>query len=100
MVTVAGSGERQLLVIALQPILVTAKKVTAPSAAKGRLTLSTDPWTHVYEGDRLLGDTPLVEIQLSAGRHALRLENTEHKVNVTIEVELKAGQLTKKVLKL
>ena len=97
-VKVAGPGERQRLVISLEPVVAgVAPKV---AAAKGRLTLSTDPWTHVFEGDRQLGDTPLVEVPLTAGRHQLRLVNEERKLSVTIEVEVKAGQLTKKVLKL
>ena len=112
-VTVAKAGDRVLVVLTLQPApiavdpaAVAAKDPAPPvtpqpaAAAKGRLTLSTDPWTHVSEGGKVLGDTPLVDLPLPAGRHQLHLVNDDQKVNLNIEVEVKGGQLTKKQLKL
>ncbi len=112
-VNVARAGDRVLVVLTLQPEPLPADptpvaapvapvgKDPAPApAAKGRLTLSTDPWTHVFEGGKPLGDTPLVDLPLPAGRHQLHLVNDDQKVNLNIEVEVKAGQLTKKQLKL
>ena len=108
-VTVAQAGDRVRVVLSLQALAAAPGPTThpakdpgpAPAAiGKGRLTLSTDPWTHVSEGGKALGDTPLVDLPLSAGRHQLHLVNDDQKVNLNIEVEVKAGQLTKKQLKL
>ncbi len=99
-VSLAEPGERLLVVL---PLVAQAKPkapAAAPPAGRGRLTLSTDPWTRVSLNNRVLGQTPLIEVPLPAGRHLLRLVNEDRKVDVAIEVEVKAGQLTKKVLRL
>ncbi len=72
----------------------------APAAQKGKLTLSTTPWTRVSLGGRALGDTPLVEVPLPAGKHVLKLTNEDKGISRSIEVEIKAGQTTTKKLSL
>ena len=94
-VTVSSEGDRLMIVLTLPQ-----KREKLAEAQKGRLTLSTDPWTHVSLNGKLLGDTPLIELPLPAGRHRLQLKNEQAKIDVAIEVEVKAGQLTKKVLRL
>jgi serine/threonine-protein kinase len=109
--SVKGEGESLVLVLSLPalPVEVPLKtdagtgapevrKVDAPRV--GRLSLNTDPWTRVALNGRPLGDTPLLEVPLPVGRHRLKLTNDEAKIDVAIEVEIKAGQLTKKVLRL
>jgi hypothetical protein len=49
---------------------------------------------------KVLGDTPLIDAVLPAGRQTLKLMNEDKNLNLNIEVEIKAGQTTKKVLKL
>ncbi|MHB8878843.1 MAG: serine/threonine-protein kinase [Myxococcaceae bacterium] len=66
----------------------------APRPARGRLTLQTVPWTEVFLGARKLGDSPLVEVSLPAGRQTLRLVNAEKGVNTSITVEIRPGQTT------
>lgn len=41
----------------------------------------------------------MIELPLAAGRHRLQLSNEQAKINVAIEVEIKAGQPTKRVLR-
>jgi eukaryotic-like serine/threonine-protein kinase len=91
-VSVSTEGDRLMIVLTLPQ-----KKV---EALKGKLSLSTDPWTHVSLNGKLLGDTPLIELPLPVGRHRLQLINEQAKVDLAIEVEVKAGQVTKKVLRL
>jgi serine/threonine-protein kinase len=72
----------------------------APAVKKsfGKLTLKTEPWTTVYLGAQRLGDTPLVEVTVPAGRQVLKLVNPETNVKSSIEVEIPVnGTLVKKL---
>jgi len=69
-------------------------------APTGRLSLDTVPWTRVYRGGRVLGDTPLIEVPLPAGRQELRLVNEEKGISTKIEVTIEPGKSTAKRLKL
>jgi eukaryotic-like serine/threonine-protein kinase len=103
-VTLKNAGESATLVLPLvaepQKKQPAAQVDKSPPAGKGKLTLSTDPWTRVMFKDKVLGDTPLIDAPLPAGKHRLRLVNEQSKIDLTIEVEVKAGQTTKKMLKL
>jgi serine/threonine-protein kinase len=67
--------------------------------AKGKLTLKTDPWTSVFLGKNKLGDTPLINFPLPAGKHLLRVV-TEAGAESSIEVEIKPNDTTVKKLRL
>ena len=102
-----ADDEKATVVLVLKPVAApepadagATSKTSTPVVAKGRLTLSTTPWTRVTLNGRVLGDTPLVELPLPAGRHVLKLNNDEKGINRTIEVEIKAGQTTAKKLSL
>ncbi|MBL9039453.1 MAG: PEGA domain-containing protein [Archangium sp.] len=82
-VDVQSSG----IVVSTSPV-----PTAAAEKASGRLTLKTEPWTEVYEDGRLIGETPLVERPLSAGRHTLLLRNVMHDIARTIEVDIAADQ--------
>ena len=62
------------------------------------MTLDTYPWTHVSEGGRAVGSTPLVKIQLSAGPHTFSLENPEEGIRQTTTVVIKPGETVTKRL--
>jgi serine/threonine-protein kinase len=52
-----------------------------PAAEPGRLSLNTRPWSRVYLGSRLLGTTPLGDVELPSGTARLRLvdrDGVEH----------------------
>ena len=95
-------GERTNLLLTLKPIaalpaVVVGDVVPKPAAArvlKGKLTLSTTPWSQVFEGGRLLGETPLVELALPVGKHTLRLKNAERGLSKTIVVDIKPNKTT------
>ncbi len=60
---------------------------TEPEAAPGRLSLNTRPWSRVYVGSRLLGTTPLGDVEVSSGTVRLRLvdrDGVEHTRSVTV----------------
>ena len=79
-----------------------ARRPDAPprKAARGKLNLSTKPWVSVFAGKQNLGDTPLKDVTLPAGKHLLRLVNAEAGINSSIEVEIKPNETTFKKLKL
>jgi serine/threonine-protein kinase len=99
-VTVSSEGEKLMIVLNLPKKEVKTPAVPVAAVAKGKLSLSTDPWTHVSLNGKALGDTPLIEVALPAGRHRLQLSNEQAKIDLAIEVEVKPGQTTKKVLRL
>ncbi len=70
-----------------------------PTAGKGKLTLQTTPWTEVFVGSKSLGESPLLEVPLAAGKYTLRLVNAEAGVKTSVEVEIVAGKTTVKKLK-
>ena len=70
------------------------RTVVKPVARKGKLTIDTKPWTEVYLGERKLGITPLLNIELPAGRHKLKVVNKSRGINETLNVVVKAGKQT------
>jgi len=96
--TVSGQpGEKFSLSFSLKPQVRRPESVRPPVTAKvktGKLTLDTKPWTEVYLGKRKLGMTPLLGIELPAGRHKLTIVNQARGIRETIEVIVKAGKAT------
>lgn len=83
------------------PTVVAREEVgTAKVVRKGKLSLETEPWTKVYLGKRLLGETPLLEVPLPAGSQRLRLQNAEEGIDAVIEVDIVADGVTVKRLAL
>jgi serine/threonine protein kinase len=68
--------------------------------AKGKLSLTTTPWSVVTFGKKSLGETPLVNVPMPVGTHRLVLINDERNLKTTIEVEIKPNQTTTMKLKL
>ncbi len=104
-VSIESEGQHLKIVLPLMPLEVRAETplVTsrpAPTLSRGRLTLDTVPWTRVYSGKSLLGETPLIGVLVPAGLRTLRLVNVEQGINRSIEVEISAGQTTVKKLNL
>jgi serine/threonine-protein kinase len=100
-VNLAHPGERAMVVLQLAPE-PKPRPTSAPEQprARGKLTLDTTPWTRVFLRGRKLGDTPLIDVTLPAGRHQLKLVNEEKKISTVIEVDIRPGQTTSKKLRL
>jgi serine/threonine-protein kinase len=85
----------EVLALAFAPAKEVKKpRVVKPVARKGKLTIDTKPWTEVHLGKRKLGITPLLNIELPAGRHKLKVINKGRGINETLEVVVKAGKKT------
>jgi hypothetical protein len=67
--------------------------------ATGRLFLDTRPWSSVRAGGRQLGTTPIINAELPAGWHMLRLVDADGRQHRR-RVQVKAGQATKLFLRL
>jgi hypothetical protein len=98
----AAAGETLRMEIALvpKPVSKPVKSSEVEQKATGTLTLDTTPWTNIYLGTKLLGETPLVNYKLPAGVHHLRLVNPNQKIDERVEVTVESGKLTAKRLKL
>jgi serine/threonine-protein kinase len=96
----AGGRSDLMLALVKSPQQAAPQPAVKKQAAKGKLNLVTKPWATVYLGTTRLGDTPLVNVPLPAGRHQLRLVNTEAHVDQSIEVEIEPNETTVKKLKL
>jgi len=60
---------------------------TEEASAPGRLSLNTRPWSRVYLGSRLLGTTPLGDVEVGSGTVRLRLvdrDGVEHTRSVSV----------------
>jgi tRNA A-37 threonylcarbamoyl transferase component Bud32 len=66
---------------------------TTSVAGTARLTLVTEPWSEVTSDGKLLGTTPLVKVELPAGKHELTLKNPSTGVSKTLLIELAPGQV-------
>ncbi len=75
-------------------------KNTPTAKAPGQLTLQTKPWTRVYWGSRLLGETPLTNYNLPQGHYKLRLVNEESSISTTVDVDIESKKKTVKRLDL
>ncbi|MFO0666330.1 MAG: protein kinase [Polyangiaceae bacterium] len=111
--TIASSGPTAPASVSTPRVASTAHAATTSSAPRiepstkpteavttepGFLTLDTYPWTKVTEGGRVLGTTPLVRVQLSAGPHTLTFDNPEQSIHQTTTVVVKSGEtLTKRL---
>jgi predicted Ser/Thr protein kinase len=96
-----GARRHEELVLTALPA-ARREVVTAPPApaGPGTLTLTTEPWSKVFEGGELLGSTPLWKVKLPAGPHTLTFINEGKGLNVTKVVNVKAGEETKLELSL
>jgi serine/threonine-protein kinase len=102
------ASERLSVVVDLDPLARPAEapvdaghRPDAPPVARvGKLSLDTTPWSTVYLGTRRLGETPLTNVALPAGRQVLRLVNPEQNLNSSIEVDIVPNEVTVKNLML
>jgi eukaryotic-like serine/threonine-protein kinase len=76
------------------------KPSAAPKSGSGRLSLDTRPQTEVYLGQKSLGTTPLVGVELSPGHQVLQLVNEDKGISQSFEVDIRAGETTQKRLDL
>jgi serine/threonine-protein kinase len=92
-----------------QRIKKTEPKVTSPPPKKtgdkpkgfGRLSLTTEPWSDVsIDGNPLGQQTPVLGVQLPAGRHVVKLTNPHYKLERTVVIDIKPGEETRRFVDL
>ena len=67
-------------------------------AGHGWLSINAIPWADVYWNGELLGETPLEMVKMPVGTHQLVLVNNCIGNNKVVELKIKKGFLTKKVV--
>jgi eukaryotic-like serine/threonine-protein kinase len=65
------------------------------AAEKGYFTVDALPYATIYIGQRKLGVTPLVRVELSAGAHSVRAVSSDGQVK-TLQIHIGPGETTKK----
>jgi hypothetical protein len=77
-----------------------APKAPAASGKKGTLRVNSRPWSQVYVDGRLYGNTPQLNIVVSAGKHRIELVNPQLGMRKKMTVNVRAGKVTTKVVNL
>jgi serine/threonine protein kinase len=66
----------------------------------GTLAVNTRPWSQVYVDGRLIGNTPQMNISLSAGRHTVTFVNSEFSIRESRTVTITAGSTERLIVTL
>jgi hypothetical protein len=56
--------------------------------ASGRLSLDAEPWAEVFVDDERIGDTPVLERQVRAGRRTVRLRHAPSGREVSLSLDV------------
>jgi serine/threonine-protein kinase len=79
----------------------TANESAPPAAvAMATLRVQTRPWSSVFVDGHLVGNTPLMNVPIKAGRRTLTFVNEEFRVRKTVTVQVEPGQVLTQVLNL
>jgi serine/threonine-protein kinase len=79
---------------------VDTEPAASAAGGMGTLRVQTRPWSKVFVDGRLVGNTPLMGLELSAGRHTLTFVNDDFGIRKTVKVQVEAGQTLTQVLTL
>jgi hypothetical protein len=77
------------------------KKPCCPEAAKrqskgmGSLSINSNPWSVVFIDGKKVGNTPLMRVPATAGRHEITLENKKQGIRQKLKIVIEAGKETK-----
>jgi hypothetical protein len=102
-VAVVSMRERPVQVSTMDPSASTMEDepVTPPAMTEaggsGTLRINSRPWSQVFVDGRLIGNTPQMNISLSAGRHQVTLVNPDFNVRHTISVNVVAGETVTRI---
>jgi serine/threonine-protein kinase len=80
-----------------------AQPVAAPAAAganMGFLRINSRPWAQVFVDGRFVGNTPLLNAPVPAGKHKIKLVNPDMKMNKVFTLQIQAGRPTTKLVEL
>lgn len=77
--------------------------VAAPAAAganMGFLRINSRPWAQVFVDGKFVGNTPLLNAPVPAGKHKIKLVNPDMKMNKVFTLQVQAGRPTTKLVEL
>jgi serine/threonine protein kinase len=77
-----------------------AKDKEGAVAGSGLLRINARPWATVTIDGRPIGNTPQIDVKLSAGAHTVRLENPQFGLSKTLKVRIAANETLTKVIDL
>ena len=72
----------------------------AGGANMGTLRINSRPWAQVFVDGRFLGNTPLLNAPVPAGKHKIKLVNPDMKMNKVFTLQIQAGRPTTKLVEL
>lgn len=70
------------------------------SGSVGLLKLNSIPWSQVYIDKKLVGNTPLLGLQVAAGKHTVELKNPDTGARKKLKIKVNAGETLTKIEKL
>jgi serine/threonine-protein kinase len=76
---------------------VPAIKASSGTGKMGTLQINSRPWSEISVDGRPVGNTPQRALQLSAGRHKIKLTNPDLGLSKTIRIKIKAGETVTKI---
>jgi hypothetical protein len=79
------------------PAVAEPRESKTVDSAPAMLRINSRPWSQVFIDGKLIGNTPQLGIQLSAGKHSVRLVNSEFGMSKTIALKLGAGESVTRV---
>jgi serine/threonine-protein kinase len=85
------SGQRQTLTISLERRAPKAV-ASSPSPLPGNLSINTSPWSNVVIDGQSMGNTPIIDLEVSPGRHTIVLNNPVRNLSRTVIVDIKPGE--------
>jgi serine/threonine-protein kinase len=91
---VAARAERVLAAVGDRARSPSTPAALPPASRPGYLTLDTTPWSSVSLGKVSLGQTPLVRVEVPAGRYELALQNEELGIASSVVVDIVSGETT------
>jgi PEGA domain len=77
-----------------------AVSASASAGSMGLLKVNSTPWSEVYVDKKHVGHTPLLGLQLPAGRHVVELKNPDTGAKKKLRIKLKPGEVVTKIEKL
>ena len=79
------------------PVDTSSSSAKVSSGASGTLRVNSRPWSEVFVDGRKVGTTPQLAINLTPGRHKVRLVNSQFAVSKNLDVDVKAGESVTRV---
>lgn len=67
------------------------------SGTRGTLRINSLPWAQVFVDDRMVGNTPQLDLSVTPGSHHVRLVNPSFGMQKSFEVDVKAGARVSRV---